>query len=44
MQDICLLREPWLYNNKINHMIIHIKHIKADFVEKALQCLPRSSD
>lgn len=34
MQDICLQREPWLYNNKINHMIAQVKHIKADFVVK----------
>lgn len=27
-------RELWLYNNKINHMIPQVKHIKAGFVLK----------
>lgn len=32
MQHICLQRESKLYKNKINHMITHVKHIKADLV------------
>lgn len=34
MQDICLQRELWLYNNKINNVSAYVKHIKADFVLK----------
>lgn len=39
MQDFCLQREPWLYNNKINNMMAYTTYIKPDFVLKMHFCV-----